>query len=418
MKKQFIVIGLLLVSTITFAQKKEIKTAQKSIKSGNFSEAISTLASIEALVDKADSVIKEQYNLILGQAYLGAADNDFEKLNTAVNSFENVLSLNKSSKYAADAYKGLEEVGIALINSAQVDQKNQAYIEGSKKIYRGYTLRKNDTIFLYYAASLATDGKDYDLAIKRYEELMEIGYTGITEEFYATKKGTKEETKFSSKVERDLMIRKGEYVIPRSKFTKSKKGTILKNMTFIYLDKGEKEKATELMKKARAASPDDKSLMYAEAELYYTSGDMTNYKKIINELIKSDPNNPDLYYNLGVASARNGEKKEAMGYYSKAIELNPDYAEALINKAQLILDGERTIIDEMNSLGTSNADYDRYDVLKEEKNKLYSDALPYLESASRLRPDSMDIVRTLKGIYGLLSMDVKEKEMGLILDQN
>ena len=139
--------------------------------------------------------------------------------------------MNKSSKYAADANKGLEEVGIALINSAQVDQKNQAYIEGSKKIYRGYTLRKNDTIFLYYAASLATDGKNYDLAIKRYEELMEIGYTGITEEFYATKKGTKEEKKFSSKVERDLMIRKGEYVIPRSKFTKSKKGTILKNMT-------------------------------------------------------------------------------------------------------------------------------------------------------------------------------------------
>ena len=146
--------------------------------------------------------------------------------------------------------------------------------------------------------------------------------------------------------------------------------------------------------------------------------DMTNYKKIINELIKSDPNNPDLYYNLGVASARNGEKKEAMEYYSKAIELNPDYAEALINKAQLILDGERTIIDEMNSLGTSNADYDRYDVLKEEKNKLYSDALPYLESASRLRPESMDIVKTLKGIYGLLSMDAKEKEMGLILEQN
>ena len=110
MKKQFIVIGLLLVSTITFAQKKEIKTAQKSIKSGNFTEAISTLASIEVLVDKADSVIKEQYNLILGQAYLGAADNDFEKLNTAANSFENVLSLNKSSKYAADANKGLEEV--------------------------------------------------------------------------------------------------------------------------------------------------------------------------------------------------------------------------------------------------------------------------------------------------------------------
>ena len=417
MKKQLIVIALLLVSATTFAQKKEIKTAQKSIKSGNFTEAITTLASIEGLVDKADSSIKEQYSLILAQAYLGAANNDFEKLNLAANLFEKVL-LNKSSKYVGDASKGLEEVGVALINSAQLDQKNQNYIEGSKKIYRGYTLRKNDTIFLYYAASLATDGKDYDLAINRYEELMDIGYTGISEEFYATKKGTKEETKFSSKTERDLLVKKGDYVIPRSKFTKSKKGTILKNMTFIYLNKGEKEKATELMKKARAASPNDKSLMYAEAELYYTSGDMTNYKKIISELIKSDPNNPDLYYNLGVASSRNGEKVEAMEYYSKAIELNPDYAEALINKAQLILDGERTIIDEMNSLGTSNADYDRYDVLKEKKNKLYLEALPYLESASRLRPESMDIVKTLKGIYGLLGMDTKEKEMRIILDQN
>ena len=336
----------------------------------------------------------------------------------AATSFENVLSINKNSKYATDATQGLEEVGIALINSAQLDQKNQKYIEGSKKIYRGYTLRKNDTIFLYYAASLATDGKDYDLAIRRYEELMDIGYTGITEEFYATKKGTKEETKFSSKVERDLLVKRGEYVIPRSKFSKSKKGTILKNMTFIYLDQGKKEKATELMKKARAESPNDKNLMYAEAELYYTSGDMTNYKRIISELIKSDPNNSDLYYNLGVASANNGQKDEAMEYYSKAIEINPNYAEALINKAQLILDGEKVIIEEMNSLGTSNADYDRYDVLKEEKNKIYQEALPYLESASKLRPESMDIIKTLKGIYGLLGMDAKEKEMKTILEQN
>ena len=151
---------------------------------------------------------------------------------------------------------------------------------------------------------------------------------------------------------------------------------------------------------------------------YYTSGDMTNYKRIISELIKSDPNNSDLYYNLGVASANNGQKDEAMEYYSKAIEINPNYAEALINKAQLILDGEKVIIEEMNSLGTSNADYDRYDVLKEEKNKIYQESLPYLESASKLRPESMDIIKTLKGIYGLLGMDAKEKEMKTILEQN
>jgi tetratricopeptide (TPR) repeat protein len=279
-------------------------------------------------------------------------------------------------------------------------------------------LSKKDTIYLYYAASLAKDGQDYNAAINYYEELIDLGYTGIKEEFYATKKGTKEETKFGTKEERNIALKKGEYIIPRSKFTKSKKGTILKNMTFIYINEGDTEKATLLMKKAREESPDDINLMYAEAEMYYKSGDMLNYKSVINEIIINDPNNPDLYYNLGVASSKNDEKEEALNYYTKALELKPDYTEALINKAQLILDNESAIVIEMNALGTSNADYDKYDLLKKKKNDLYLEALPYLESASRLRPESMDIIKTLKGIYGMLGMDEKENAMKTIIENN
>jgi tetratricopeptide (TPR) repeat protein len=420
MKKQFLIAGLLLVSAITFGQKKEIKTAQKAVNSGKFSEAMSTLKGVEGLVSNAESSVKEQYYLVKGQAYLGDANNNYEKLDAAASSFEKVLSLNKNSKYASEAQIGLQETTNALLTSAQLDQKSQKFVDGSKKIYRGYTLSKKDTIYLYYAASLAKDGKDYISSIKYYEELIDLGYTGIKEEFYATKKGTKEESKFNSKEERDLVLRKGEYVIPRSKFSKSKKGAILKNMIYIYLNNGENEKAAQLIKNARAESPNDKNLMYTEAEMYYNSGDMVNYKKIINELIKKDPNNPDLYYNLGVASSKNGEKKEALSYYTKAIELNPDYTEALINKAQLILDGESAIVEEMNKLADSNnsADWDKYDELKIEKNNVYKEALPYLESASRLRPDSMDIVRTLKGIYSQLGMDDKDKAMKAILEKN
>jgi tetratricopeptide (TPR) repeat protein len=418
MKKQILIAGLLMVSAITFGQKKEIKIAQKAIKSGNFSEAISTLNGVEGLVSKSDSNVKEQYYLVKAEAYIGSADNNYEKMNTAAAAYEKVLSLNKNSKYAAEAKIGLQETINALLISAQLDQSSQKYLEGSKKIYRGYTLSKKDTIYLYYAASLAKDGQAYDDAIKYYEELIDVSYTGVKEEFYATKKGTKEESKFESVEERNLALKKGEYIIPRSKFSKSKKGTILKNMTFIYINNGENEKATLLMKKAREESPDDVSLMYAQAEMYYKSGDMINYKKIINEVIINDPTNPDLYYNLGVASAKNNEKEEALIYYTKAIELNPDYIEALINKAQLILDGESAIVEEMNALGTSNADYDKYDLLKKEKDDIYREALPYLESASKLRPESLDIVRTLKGIYGMLGMDEEENAMKVMMENN
>ena len=418
MKKQILIAGLLVVSAITFGQKKEIKSAQKAIKSAEFTEAIAILNGVEGLIPNADSNLQELYYLVKAEAYKGGAGNDYEKMNIAATAYEKVLSLNKKSKYAAEAKLGLQEMINILLMSAQLDQTSKEYLKGSKKIYRGYRLSKKDTIYLYYAASLAKDGQDYNAAINYYEELIELGYTGIKEEFYATKKGTKEETKFGTEEERNIALKKGEYIIPRSKFTKSKKGTILKNMTFIYINEGDTEKATLLMKKAREESPDDINLMYAEAEMYYKSGDMLNYKSVINEIIINDPNNPDLYYNLGVASAKNDEKEEALIYYTKALELNPDYTEALINKAQLILDNESAIVKEMNSLGTSNADYDKYDLLKKKKNDLYLEALPYLESASRLRPESMDIIKTLKGIYGMLGMDEKENAMKTIIENN
>ena len=418
MKKQILIAGLLMVSAITFGQKKEIKSAQKAIKSGEFTEAIATLNGVEGLIPNADSNLQELYYLVKAEAYIGGAGNDYEKMDIAAEAYEKVLSLNKKSKYAVEAKLGLQEMINILLMSAQLDQTSKEYLKGSKKIYRGYRLSKKDTIYLYYAASLAKDGQAYDDAIKYYEELIDVSYTGVKEEFYATKKGTKEESKFESVEERNLALKKGEYIIPRSKFSKSKKGTILKNMTFIYINNGENEKATLLMKKAREESPDDVSLMYAQAEMYYKSGDMINYKKIINEVIINDPTNPDLYYNLGVASTKNNEKEEALIYYTKAIELNPDCIEALINKAQLILDGESAIVEEMNALGTSNSDYDKYDLLKIKKNDIYREALPYLESASRVRPESMDIVITLKGIYGMLGMDEEENAMKAIIENN
>ena len=204
MKKQILIAGLLMVSAITFGQKKEIKIAQKAIKSGEFTEAIATLNGVEGLISKADSNVQELYYLVKAEAYIGGAGNDYEKMDIAVTAYEKVLSLNKNSKYAADAKIGLQEMINVLLMSAQLDQSTQEYLKGSKKIYRGYRLSKKDTIYLYYAASLAKDGQDYNAAIDYYEELINLGYTGIKEEFYATKKGTKEETKFGTEEERNI----------------------------------------------------------------------------------------------------------------------------------------------------------------------------------------------------------------------
>jgi tetratricopeptide (TPR) repeat protein len=126
-------------------------------------------------------------------------------------------------------------------------------------------------------------------------------------------------------------------------------------------------------------------------------------------VIKSDPTNPELYYNLGVSAGQLDQKEKALGYYKKALELKPDYDLAQINIAALILSNEAKIVEEMNGLGTSAADDRRYDELKKQRTELYEEVLPYLESAMKTKGDNVELVRTLMNIYSQLGHDDKFK---------
>ncbi len=417
MKKQILIVVLISFTAITFGQKKEIKKAEKAVTSGEFVEALTYLKQAEGLLSSADKAIKSDYYLTLAQAYLGDAGNDFEKLNFAGEAFEKVIQLDPKSSNATDAEAGILNLRDALINSAILDQSAKNNSLASKKLYSAYNVSKEDTSILYYAAGNSVNAREYNDALKYYQELLDLGFTGIVSEFYASNKETGEKKQFNTKTERDLVCKSGDFINPINSFSESKRGDILRSMTLIYVSNGDSEKASELIKKARKENPDDIALMRAEAEMYYNSGDMVNYKKIINEVISNDPDNPELYYNLGVASKKNGEEEAALEYYEKAIELNPNYVEALINKADIILSKEGGIIEEMNELGTSTVDYNRYDELKEAKNSIYRDALPYLEKASELQNENIELIRTLKNIYGLLSMDDKAKMMKVKLEE-
>jgi tetratricopeptide (TPR) repeat protein len=151
--------------------------------------------------------------------------------------------------------------------------------------------------------------------------------------------------------------------------------------------------------------------MRADADMSYKMGDIARYNELMSQIVASDPENPEIYFNLGVGSAEIGNKEEAIKYYEKALELNPEYEAALINIAVLKLSGEDALVEEMNSLGNSKADNQKYDELKQKRSDIYTETLPYLERALKLKPDSQEVVRTLMNIYGQLADDAKYKEM-------
>jgi tetratricopeptide (TPR) repeat protein len=164
------------------------------------------------------------------------------------------------------------------------------------------------------------------------------------------------------------------------------------------------------MREARAENPDDLNLVLTEANVHYTMGNTEKFKELLEYATERDPNNAELQYNLGVIAADADDFENAKKYYQRAIALNSKYTNAYINLAALILGQEESIIDEMNNLGTSAADDRRYDELREERNQLYLDAIPYLEKALAADPTNFQAAKTLSNIFSTTGNDVKAKE--------
>lgn len=408
MKTRILITGLAFASAISFGQKKEIKKAEKAIQSNEYSEALTYLSEAEPMIASVDNSVKAQYYAAKGEALLGSGGSDYNKLKGAAEAFKNALEMDP--KMETQLVAPIQNLRAALINGAVKDQTAGQYKMATDKLYTSYTV-SNDPSDLYYAASNAVNGKDYDAALKYYQMVLDSGYTGETEEFVATSKETGEVEAFEDENVRNIAVKSGEFIKPEKRVTESRKGEVLRNMTLIYIEQGDNEKATAIMKTARAENPGDVFLMRADADMSYKMGDIARYNELMGEIVASDPENPEIYFNLGVGSAEIGNKVEAIKYYEKALELNPDYEAALINIAVLKLSGEDALVEKMNSLGNSRADNQKYDELKQQRNDLYSETLPYLEKALKLKPNSQEVVRTLMNIYGQLANDAKYKEM-------
>ncbi|NCT16943.1 MAG: hypothetical protein COW66_04850 [Flavobacteriaceae bacterium CG18_big_fil_WC_8_21_14_2_50_34_36] len=420
MKKRIVLITLLFITVIAFPQKKELREASKAIKEGSFADAKATLAQLEGTISSADQTVQAEYYLYKGEAFLGIAGKNEKDLITAADSFKKVIALEEDSgksKYTEQAEKGMQNLRVRLVNAAIEDQNAERYAEASKKLYTSYTISPKDTSDLYYAAGNALNAKEYTSALDYFQTLLDLGFTGVQKEYNLIDKTTQEVATFYSKEERDLMMLSGNYIKPTEKLSKSKKGEVLRNVAFLLIDKGDTDKAKLMIAEARKENPDDDSLLRAEAGIALKLNDMKTYSKLMQEIIATDPNNPELYYNLGVSSASIGDKENAEKYYLKALELDPEYQNAKVNMAALILEDETKIIEEMNALGTSAKDNKRYDELKGVREGLFKKAVPYLESALESRPDNIQITRTLMNIYTILGEDAKFKQMKQKLEE-
>ena len=406
MKKQFILAGALLIAAASFGQKKELKKAQKAFAKKDVAEALVQIDAAEKLMGSADNDLKVDFYASKGEIYLAdAGKTNYNRMKEAAEAFIMARKLDVDNNNKVNIDNGIDNTRVALVNSAVSDQKTNPEL-AAEKLYKAYEVKK-DTSDLYYAAGNMLNAKNYDKSVEYYEKLLELGYTGIRKEYTALRIEDNVTVPFASEADRNSEMISGKYTKPSERYSESAKGDMLRSLVLIYSSQGKNDKAIKMMADARAANPTDMSLVRTEADMVYRMGDLNRYNELMQEILSSDPDNPELHFNLGVAATSNGDTAKAMTYYKDAIRLKPDYSSAQINLASLILGQEKGIVDEMNGLGMSKADEKKYDALSVKRQSLYSEALPYLEAAYNSRKDNKELVRTLMNIYSQLSMTSK-----------
>ena len=405
MKNRLLLVAALTFTMVGFAQKNEIKSAEKALKSGDATAAKTAIEAASGTIAAADEKTQAQYYFTRGKIYSDLAkkgDNDaFEK---SANSFKKVIEIEEASgkqKYSSETNQYMAALTADLVNSAVSDNSNNKFKEAAEKLYMSYTLSPKDTSYLYYAAGSAVNGGHYEMALDYYNKLQEVGYDGSGVVYKATNAASGEVEEMD-KVQRDLMVKSGTYTNPVDEKTPSKKAEIVKNTALIYTQLGQDEKALEAYQAARKNDPEDVNLILNEANLYFNQGNKDKFKELMAQAIALAPANPDLHYNVGVISMEQDNYEDARVSYKKAIELDPKYTNAYLNLSTTYVNEGNNLIDEMNSLGNSRADIAKYDELKEKKDSLFKQGADVLEDALKNNPGNENIMTQLKNIYGAM----------------
>lgn len=404
MRKQILALTIGLASVASFAQKNELKAAEKALKKNDFAAAVAAISSAEALIANADEKLKSKFYFLKGNAYAGKND-----LKTAGNAYNELLDFEKKSgkKRYSDKVQPILSGLIKTVSEKAINQYNAKDFAGAAKEFSlTYLLSPTDTAFLFNAAVSASLAKDFEGSLAYYNQLREIGYTGVTPQYMAINKETNIEENLGSKQQRDLMVKTGTYINPTDKMSESKTGDIIKSIAGILSQQGKYEEAVATIKEARALNPEDLNLLLTEADFYSKLNKMDEFGALMKEAVVKDPNNAMLFYNLGVVTFDQGQVEEAKKYYKRAIEIDENYSDAYLNLAIAILAKEKAIVEEMNK---SLSDFKKYDELEKQQKAVYKEALPYLEKGDSLKRTN-ETVKTLLNIYQILENQAKAKE--------
>jgi tetratricopeptide (TPR) repeat protein len=387
MKQIKLFLILMLAVSVAFAQKEKTPKVEKAkilLDKGEVAEAQQIIdAAIEH--EKTKDKVKTWYyrGLIYEAIYFsedaavkGLSDNAFEE---AAHAFSKV----KETDSESGTYYVFSDQRLIALYSDAFNAAAEAYQSGDYEGAIGYfdmvkIVFPNDTAAWQYSAYAAQQLEDNELALKNFNYLADNNMADVN---------------------------------------------VHRNIIYIYRAVvNDTTAALEAAERARAQYPEDHDLKQDEITLLILTDQIEEAKEKLNAAIEKDPDNHLLYYEMGYIHDATEQYEDAIVWYEKCLEKNPEYFEALynlgVNKynqgAEILKTAQEMDLDTYKKEGKA---------VEEQANQIFLLAVPYFEKAHDVRPDDVGTLQTLQTLYALMKdydkvSEVKEKLEALGVSEN
>lgn len=403
MKRVLLTVALCVAATASFAQKKAVNEAQSIAKSAtpDFPEA-RTL--IKGALDNAEtkddaktwfvagSIEDQQFSNERTKQVLGQQPDEsvmFDALGNILPYFEKALELdqmpNEKGKVKPRFVKDIK--GILAANHVY-------YINGGA----------------YYF-----DKKDYKKAYDSFEQFLKISDMPLFKgEAVAQRDSNFMTVQFYAAVAATQLgdSKTAVAALERAKSTDYRANDIYQYLCYEYEQAKDSVNLEKTLIEGMSKFPEESYYLLSLINNYIYSNRNEQAIEYLNAAIAKDSNNAQLYDVMGrVYETGMKDFPKAEEYFKKALEINPDYIEALSNIGRIYYNQG------VNKQGEANMinDAKQYQEELGKAKEFFKLALPYFEKAHQLKPEEREYMTALRGIYYNLNMgkefDAIEAEM-------
>jgi len=385
-KKGVLTIIFAVITTLTFAQSRNVVNASIALRNEEYSEAKKYID--EAYDTESTSNDAKMWNYrskIYLQIALKQGDLDKNAVFKATEAHLKCLQTDKKGRVVVrkwtakeDVLAGMVQCGYKLFNQA-IEEYNAGNYKSSLK---------------HYSAIFDIIPLDEEDQLKRGNITKE---TILYNSFYSANK-MKDNAKSKELLQQLMDINFNE-------------PAIYIHMSSILIEEENTDKALEYLALGRDMFEEDQGLINTEINLYIKLGRTSELIGKLGEAIALDDENDLLYFNRGTIYDQEGDIANAERDYLTALDLNPTAFGANYNLGALYFNtGVET-----NNKANGSSNNTVYKKLKKQAEVSFANALPYLETAHELNTEDKNTLLSLKQLYYLNGDYEKSEEMKMLI---